>query len=82
LHRTASPINTGYDVAGGRHHRQAGLGKAVLQGGGAFLVALALGLACFEVSYRGERAGGSDVVKMNPGAWLCKKSTSAAEPAA
>jgi hypothetical protein len=33
------------------------------------------------VSAPAASAGGSEVVKMNPGAWLRRKSTSAAEPA-
>ena len=74
-----------HDVALARYHREPSLGEAAPQCCGALLVALALGLAGFEMADRASapaaKAGGWDVVKMKPGAWLRTKSTSAAEPA-
>ena len=73
------------DVARRRHHRQAGLGEAALQGCRALLMALAFDLARLQMadaaSAPAASAGGNEVVKMKPGAWLRRKSTSAAEPA-
>src|SRR5215469_8636349 len=45
-------------MARARHYRQAGRGEPTLQHGRALLVALAFGVALFEVTYRPERAGG------------------------
>jgi hypothetical protein len=47
-----------HDMARRRHYRQAGLGEAAFQPGGALLMAVALGLPRLQMAYRGECAGG------------------------
>ena len=70
-----------HNVARAWHHRQAGLGEAALRLRRALLMAVALELALFQIADASESAGGDDVVKMEPDAWLRRKSISAAEPA-
>jgi len=73
------------DVARRRHYRQACLYHAALQRRRALLVRSRSTWLTFRwriaASAPAASAGGSEVVKMNPGAWLRRKSTSASEPA-
>jgi len=72
-----------YDVALRRHDRQACFGEAALEGCRELLMAVAFALADLQMADAGDgaSAGGSELVKMNPGGWLRRKSISAAEPA-
>jgi hypothetical protein len=74
------------DMARRRQHRQAGLGKAPLSSlphapGDGRARAGSVSDGGWRRARPAARAGGNEVVKMNLGAWLRRKSTSTAEPA-
>ena len=69
------------DVCLAGHDRQASGIEHRLDPRRALLMAVALELALFQIADASESAGGDDVVKMEPDAWLRRKSISAAEPA-